>query len=142
MKNLLTATILLLFMSGNALAGSEYEKCISQEKALKMQESGDCSGLKYLLDPSGCFSTQKALKEYAAGKCKKIGMAEQVDSGAPMLLPEKKTSGSTSPDLNKRATGTPSRESTIEKLKEENARLAAEISRLTAENEQLRKAGR
>src|SRR5512133_1189926 len=91
MKNLLFAAALLLCISGTALAGLEYDKCIKEEKALKAQEAGDCSGLKYLLNPSGCFATRKLLKEEGSGKCRKIGIAENVDFSTPKAIPEKKS---------------------------------------------------
>jgi hypothetical protein len=163
MKNLLTVSALLLSVSGTALAGSEYDRCIKAEKALKAQEVGECSGLRYLLNPSACFATQKALKEYKAGKCRQIGTAENVDFNAQAVTPEKKSGSPGSPGstsktgsagrvittdsagnvgivtVKKVETDVPRQESTLEQLKEENARLKAEISRLKAENEQLRK---
>jgi hypothetical protein len=160
MKNLLTVSALLLLVTGTALAGSKYDRCIKDEKALKEQETGQCSGLRYLLNPSACYATQKALKEYKAGKCRQIGTAENVDFNAPATAPEKKGSspGSTGKTgsvtttdgagnagivtVKKVETDVPQQESTLEQLKEENARLKAEISRLKAENEQFRKAGR
>jgi len=160
MKNLLTVSALLLLASGTALAGSGYDGCIKEEKALKAKEASECHGLRYILNPSACYGTQKALKEYKAGKCRQIGTAENVDFNAPAVIPEKKSSspGSTSKtgsagttdsavnvgnvDVKKVETDVPQQEPTLEQLKEENARLKAEISRLKTENEQLRKAGR
>lgn len=143
MKNLLIISALILLISGNALAGTEYDKCVKEEKALKTQEAGDCSGLKYLLNPSACFVTRKALKEYASGKCKKIGMAENVDFSVQQVMPEKKgsvstinkTSNSGGVAVKKAEPEAAQQEPTIEQLKEENARLKAEI-------EQLRRTGR
>ena len=163
MKNLLTLSALLLLLSGTALAGSGYDSCIKEEKALKAKEAGECSGLRQLLNPSACYGTQKALKEYKAGKCRQIGTTENVDFNARAAIPEKKSStsgsagntestGSASTTVSpgnvgivtekKIDTDVPQQETTFEQLKEENARLKTEISRLKAENEQLRNAGR
>jgi len=154
MKKILTVSSLLLLISGTALAGSRYDECIKEEQALKAQQAGDCSGLKYLLNPSACFATQKALKVYAAGKCRQIGTEENVDFSAPKAVPEKKSpppaktvstvpvAGAASVAVKKEVREVPQQEYTIEQLKEENARLKAENSRLRMENEQLRKAGR
>jgi len=162
MKNLLTASALLLLMSGNALAGSEYDRCIKEEQALKAQAASQCSGLRHLLNPSACYATQKALKEYQAGKCKEIGAAENVDMNAQAVTPEKKSSspgrisktgssGSVSTTnsagnagivtARKAETVVPQQEPTLEQLKEDNTRLKAEVTRLRKEIEQLRKAG-
>lgn len=163
MKNLLTVSALLLLISGHALAGSEYDRCIKEEQALKAQKTGQCSGLRYLLNPSACFATQKTLKEYKAGKCRQIGVTENVDFNAQAVTPEKKSSSSGSISktgstgsvittnsaenvgivtVKKVETDVPQQETTLEQLADENARLKAEISRLKTENEQLRKAGR
>lgn len=165
MKNILIIAALLLLFAGNSLAGSGYERCLQDEKALKAQEAGDCNGLKHLLNPSACFATRRLLKEYQAGKCRQIGLAEQVDFNAPAVLPEKRvsppatsstssTAGSSanvssaintkkinSGEEKRGAAQVAQPESTLEQLREENTRLKAEISRLQAENEQLRKAG-
>jgi len=154
MRNLLTVSALLLLLPGTALAGSELDSCIKEEKALKAQEASECSGLRYLLNPSACFATQKALKEYRAGKCRQIGTAGHVDFNAQAVTPGKNSSsaGSVIPAdsagnagivaVKKVETDVLQQETTLEQLKEENGRLKAEISRLKAENEQLRKAGR
>jgi hypothetical protein len=149
MRKILTVSALLLLTAGTALAGSEYDRCIKEEKALKVQEAGDCSGLSYLLNPSACFATQKALKEYTStGKCKKIGIAEHVDFSAVPVIQEKKSgsvskAGVAGPAVVKKAEAEVARqEGSCEQLKDENARLKAEISRLTAELEQYTKACR
>jgi hypothetical protein len=90
MKTILTMTALFILISGNARAGNQYDACINQEKALKTKEAGDCSGFRYLLDPSSCFKTRKALKEYTDGKCTALGTAEQVDFSTPNIVSEKK----------------------------------------------------
>jgi hypothetical protein len=141
MKNILVVSALLLLISGNALAGVEYDRCVNEEKSLKAQEVSNCGGLRYLLNPSGCFATRKALKEYASGKCKEIGTAESVDfSVQKKVVPEKKYIGEAGTRQKRIETELPQQATTIEQLKEENARLKAEIIRLKTENEQLRKA--
>jgi hypothetical protein len=154
MKNCLIVSAVLLLISGNALAGSSYDECIKKEKAMKAQEADDCSGLKYLFNPSGCFATRKALKEYAAGKCRQVGVTENVDFNAPKIISEKKVPSpvntiSSVPVISgadvsekKEISEKPLQEFTLEQLKEENVRLKAEISRLKKENDQLRKGGR
>jgi hypothetical protein len=150
MKNILIVTALLLLITGNAMAVSEYDRCIKEEKSLKTQEAGDCSGLKSMLNPSACYATQKALKEYRGGKCRQIGISENVDFSVPKAIPEKinppSSTASTVPGNNTASVPTkkdvreiPQQMYTIEQLKEENERLKAEISRLKTENEQLRK---
>jgi len=153
MKNVCITVALLLLITGNALAGVEYDRCIKEEKALKAQEAGDCSGLKHLLNPSACYATKKALKEYRGGKCRQIGTEENVDFSTPKAVPEKNipapaTTVSTVPvagtahvAVKKEVREIP-QEYTFEQLKEENTRLKAENSRLRIENEQLRKTGR
>jgi hypothetical protein len=127
-------------ISGNALANSEYDKCIKEEKDLKMQEAIECSGLRYLLNPSGCFATRKTLKDYSSGKCKKNGMIESVDFNSNKIVQENKIITNSSFDPKKAEIKVPQQVNMNDQLKEENARLKAEISRLKAENEQLRKA--
>ena len=161
MRMILTASALLLLVSGNTWAGSGYDRCTKEEQALRTQEAGDCHGLRYLLNPSACFATQKKLKEYTStDKCRKIGLAEKVDFSTPPVIPEKRVATTTTTDSAGSAdslgkTGTvsplavikteptvPQPESTCEQLKEENTRLKAEVSRLTTELEQYTKACR
>lgn len=141
MKNRLIVSTLLLLLSGNALAGVEYDNCLKKEKALKVQEASECSGLRYMLNPSGCFATRKALKEYTPGTCKKIGIAENVDFSVQRVIPDNRASSSSCAVQKKVESNVAQQESTFEQLKDENARLKAEITRLTLENEQLRKTG-
>jgi hypothetical protein len=94
MKTILTMTALFILISGIARAGNQYDACINQEKALKTKETRDCSGLRYLLDPSSCYKTQRELKEYTDGKCAAIGATEQVDECGPNPAPEKRSPGS------------------------------------------------
>ncbi len=154
MNKVLIVSMLLLLMTGNALAGIAYDKCLKEEKTLKSKENHDCGGLSYLLNPNACFATRKTLKEYAAGKCKKIGLAENVDFSVQQAIPESKASNSTSVARVKKITTTdnavsnttgpetPQQEITVERLQTENARLKAENNRLKAENEQLKKISR
>jgi len=154
MKNIVISAALLLLITGNALAGVEYDRCIKEEKALKAKEAGDCSGLKHLLNPSACYATKKVLKEYKGGKCRQIGLAENVDFSAPRVIPEQKNpppvkavstvpvNSNASESVKKAEREAPQQAYTIEQLKEENARFKAEIDRLKTENEQLRKTGR
>jgi hypothetical protein len=151
MKNVCITAALLLLITGNALAGVEYDRCIKEEKALKTKEAGDCSGFKHLLNPSACYATKKALKEYKGGKCRQIGLSENVDFGAPKIIPEKTVSNTGSAGtitsvesvaVQKAECEIPQQSYSIEQLKEENAHLKTEIDRLKTENEQLRNAGR
>ena len=144
----MTVSALFLLLAGNVLAGSEYDKCIREENALKAEESGNCSGFSYIFNPNGCFAAQKALKKYTStDKCRKIGIVEHVDLSAPPVASAAKPGsidkiGSVSPvDVKKPEHTLPQQEGTCEQLKEENQRLKAEISRLKTENEQLRKTG-
>jgi hypothetical protein len=154
MKNILIASALLLLIPVTALAGSRYDECVKEEKALKSQQAGDCSGLKYLLNPSACFATQKALRAYAGGKCRQIGTEENVEFSTPKAVPEKKNlppastvstvpvAGNSGVSVKKDIHEVPQQEYSIEELKADNARLKVENNRLRMENDQLRKAGR
>ena len=68
-------------------------------------------------------------------------MAENVDFSVQTVIPERKVIKVSNVNQKTVETETPQQETTIEQLKRENAHLKAEISRLNAENEQLRKAG-
>jgi len=151
MKTILVLSALFLLITGTALAGSGYDNCIKEEKALKAEEVSACGGLSYLLNPSSCFAKRKLLKEYSAGKCRKIGAAENVDFSAVTVIPEKKdiiigtgsrVSTPASATAIKAAPGAVQGETTLEQLKEENTRLKAEVIRLTTELEQYTKACR
>lgn len=148
MRIFLTVSVLLLLISGNVQAGSEYDRCIKEVKSLQAREASACSGFSYLVNPSGCFATQKALKEYTStGKCKEIGIAEGVDFSSPPVIPTKNagstgSAGTVSPAAVKKSERElPQQENSCEQLKDENARLKAEINRLKAENERLTKLG-
>ena len=163
MKNIAMVLLLLIVMSGQVLAGSGYDTCIKEEKALKAKETVECNGLRYLLNPSACYGTQNALKEYKSGKCRQIGISENVDFNVQPATPEKKAAaaGSASTTSNKDSVSNVSKtesvgtvatkkadpevqnqEPTFEQLRDENTRLKAEISRLKAELEQFGKACR
>ncbi len=136
MRMILALTTLILLMAGNLLAGSGYDRCIKEELALKTKEKDACSGLSYILNPSGCFATQKALKEYtSSGKCRKIGVAEKVDFNAPASVSAKDAAPVAA---GKAASEVTHQEVRREQPRDEIARLKEEISRLKAENEQLR----
>ena len=144
MRTILTLLFLLL-TAGNLLAGSGYDRCIKEESALKAKEKGACSGLSYVLNPTGCFATRKALQEYTTGgKCRKIGSAEQVELSAPPPA-SPKGSGTVRPvehvdqaTLIQNWPEAPHREAGTAQLRDELARLKEEISRLKAENERLK----
>lgn len=170
MKTILIVSALLLLISGNASAGSQYEACIKKVKALKAKETSDCSGLRYLLDPSSCFRTQRELKE-SDGTCAAIGAAEGVDTSTPQPVPENRGTAAPQkpavaapaaavPDKNAASvvptpaqkpaaaavtvqpavSAEPAPEMTCDQARAENVRLKSENNRLRAENEQLRKA--
>ncbi len=144
MRTILILSALLLSMAGNLMAGSGYDRCVKEEAALKAKEKDACSGLSYVLNPSGCFATRKALKEYASGKCRKIGVSEKVDLNAPAVVPAKNNTpaptveraGQAAPV--KPAPELPPKEIARERPEDEISRLKEEIGRLTAENERLR----
>lgn len=144
----LILSALLLLISGNVLAGTEYDNCIKKQNALKTQEASNCNGLSYLLNPSACFATRKALTEYTStGKCNKIGITENVNFSVPPVIPARnpastsKVDGANPVAVKKSESEAPPQESTYEQLKDENSRLKTEINRLKAENEKLRKTG-
>lgn len=135
----MTISALLLLPSGNALAASEYDKCIKEVNSLKAEETSSCSGFSYIFNPSRCFATRKALKAYTStDKCKKIGIIEMGDLNTPINKPKA--------DLNSPADEIKSEphvlNTTCDKLKDENVLLREENNRLKTENEQLRKTGK
>ena len=157
MKRILLFSSLTLFISGTALAGGDYDTCIREEKSLRAREADDCSGMRYLFNPSGCFAAKRILKEHAAGACSEFVRAGRVGQTAPHLIQEKKTapvavipatSKPTSRTISDPATTPPAGKTMDEvsqptassdQLKTENARLKAEIERLKMENEKLKK---
>lgn len=149
MRTILTVSALLLLIAGNALAVSEYDRCINEEKTLRRREAGECSGFSYLVNPSACFKTRRILNEYtSSGKCHEIGVTENVDFGVQPPLPPKnagsggKTAASGRGITKRTELEAPQQESGCEQLSLENTRLKTENSRLKTENELLRKTGR
>jgi len=148
MRITLTLTTLFLLLSGTALAGSGYDACLKEQSALEAREASECSGFRYLFNPSPCFTTQRALREYTTtDKCKNIGIAEHVDFSVQPVSLEEKVGGDGMVDggnpvaVKKPEPEVPHQENTCEQLKEENTLLKAEVLRLKTENEQLRKMG-
>ena len=163
MRLALIVSGMVFALAGTALAGSGYDRCLKEEKALKAKVASDCSGLRYLLDPNSCFRTRKNLQEYTDGKCAAIGAAEQVDLTPPPAVPEQRGSTVSAPQKaappappvavpvisppavvtaappDPAATAAPLPGVTLGQLQEENARLKAENQRLKSEIEQLRK---
>jgi len=134
-----------LLLPGHVLAASGYDTCIQEEKTLRAQEKEQCSGLSYLLNPSGCFAAQKALRAHQDGKCREITGAGNINPApippsAPPTVPapaQPLPAPTRSPDAAKETgSGT---EQECDRLKTENVRLKAEIERLRAEIEQLGK---
>jgi hypothetical protein len=146
----------LLLIAGNALAGTGYDTCIKEEKALKEQEAGKCSGLSKLLNPSGCFAAQRVLKEQAA-KCAEIARIDKPEApAAPVVVPAipgkmgiaapvpkaiEEPARTVSKPLSKAEPSVPQAPVDPELYKEENARLKAEIERLKSENQRLQRIG-
>jgi len=135
----------LLLLPGHALAASGYDTCVQEEKTLLAQEKERCSGLSYILNPSGCFAAQKALREQQGGKCRDIIREGEIKAApippfAPPIVP---TPAQTTPaparttDAAEKPGGGTEQE--CSRLKTENVRLRAEIERLRAEIEQLGK---
>jgi hypothetical protein len=145
MRVFMTVFAFVFLMSGNVLAGSEYDKCIKEENALKAEESSNCSGFNYTFNPSACFATRKALKKYTStDKCKKIGITEHVDFNIPAVIPVaqpgniEKIGSDTPAEVKTPELRALQQESTYNQLKDENQRLKAEIIRLKTENQLLR----
>ncbi len=154
MKNLLIATILLSLVPGTVRAATTYETCMKEEKVLKTREVDDCRGLKYLLNPSGCFATRKKVKEFAGGACAEIIRAGKPETVAEPSPPQKMGVATPVAPPTPTSIESPTKAvtqtavttepvaahipATLEQLKEENARLKAEIGRLTIENKKLR----
>ena len=134
-----------LLLPGHVLAASGYDACVQEENTLLAQEKERCSGLSYLLNPSGCFSARKALKAQQGGKCRDIIRAGEIKAAPipPSAPPTVPTPAQTAPAparttdaAEEPASGT---EQECYRLKAENVRLRAEIERLRAEIEQLGK---
>jgi len=118
--------------AGTAVAGTGYDRCIAEEKALRTDAADRCSGLSYILNPSGCFIAQKALKAFDGDKCRSMRTSEKTET-------EPQSITVAVPACKKAPDEPPVPEPDVEQLKAENARLKAEIVRLRAEMEQLRK---
>lgn len=120
-------SFILMIITIDASAGTGYDNCLREEKALRSRESGACSGMSYLFNPSGCFATQKDLKDYDKGKCRAIGLSEHVVFGKDGVkdVPVTMT-------LMPATNLTPRQQTEIEALRLEVTRLNAEIIRLKA----------
>jgi hypothetical protein len=76
---MIRALLLIAFVTifnCNAYAASDYDACLMQENLLRAKEATQCSGLQYLLNPSGCYATRKSLKVFDEGKCARISRTE------------------------------------------------------------------
>jgi molecular chaperone GrpE (heat shock protein) len=121
----------LSLQAGAAVAGTAYDRCIAEEKALRTEAADRCSGLSYILNPSGCFIAQKALKAFDCDKCRAIRTSEKTGTepqSITVAVPPRSDSGH-----EKAPHEAPEPEPDVEQLKAENARLKAEIVRLRAE---------
>ncbi|HEY6871647.1 MAG TPA: hypothetical protein VI298_02850 [Geobacteraceae bacterium] len=134
-----------LLLPGHVLAASGYDTCVQEEQTLRAQEKDRCSGLRYILNPSGCFAAQKALKAHREGKCRDIIRAGETKAAPippaappPVSAPARPAPASprTTDAAKEQGTGA---EQECDRLKAENARLRAEIERLRAEIDQLGK---
>ena len=167
MKKLIVSLAVIAMTAGICQADSGYEACLNSEKALKAEEKSDCSGMKYLLNPSGCFATRKKVKEQRI-KCAELAVTQPARQTAaepkpPVVtppsplqdpVPVKPTTAPTirndvqpSPPATVPSKPAPRPSSTraesqpalsCDQLKEENARLKIENERLKAEVEQLK----
>lgn len=138
MNKVLALVAMVILSSGSALAGDGYDRCVREEKALRAEVVDSCSGVRYLLNPSGCFAAQKAVKGYDNDRCRKIGETEKVTATPPAAVPEKKTGPDAGPAQAERKPAVPRQDSDVERLKAENDQLKAEIARLKAEIAQLK----
>jgi hypothetical protein len=138
MRVTLAAIIIALSLAaGTAVAGTVYDRCSAEEKALRLETVDQCGGLSYLLNPSGCFIAQKALKAFDSDKCRALKEAEQT---APEPQPGTAAEPPRSDKVDAKAPpDAPVPEPDTAQLKAENARLKAEIVRLRAEMKQLRR---
>ena len=85
--------IAVLLLPAYVLAAAEYDACVQEEKTLRAQDKDRCSGLSYLLNPSGCFAVQKAIRAYNNGKCPGIIRAGNIQPAPnpPMSPPAETT---------------------------------------------------
>lgn len=71
------AVILIFTLTSSAVfAGSGYDACRQEERYLLSEETQQCGGMSYILNPTPCFRTRKALVPYAKGKCRTIAANE------------------------------------------------------------------
>lgn len=141
MRSVVISVAVLLLLPGPARAASGYEKCLQEEQALRTQEKEKCSGLSYLLNPSGCFTAQKALKAFTAGACPGIIASSKPQQSSAPATPATAQVPVSSPVPPPAAAkeAVKGGEGACDRLREENARLKAEVERLRSEVEQLRK---
>jgi hypothetical protein len=133
-----------LLLPGHLLAASGYDTCVQEEQTLRAQEKDRCSGLSYILNPSGCFAAQKALKAHREGKCRDIVRAGETKAPVPPAAPPPVPAPALTAPAPPRTAGAAKEPGTgteqeCDRLKAENARLRAEIERLRAEIDQLGK---
>jgi len=152
MKRLATVIVLMLVSAGScAFAGSGYDSCRQEENRLRLDETEQCSGWGYILNPSACFNTRKALAPYAGGKCRAIAVSEGVAeekseaaAPAPPVPAGVKVSPAAAehpgqPAVTRESTPVAaSRPSELELLKKEVAELKAELELLKKEVLKLR----
>lgn len=142
-RPIVSLSTLLILMTGNVHAGNEHDKCIKDENSLKAEEVNNCNGFNYVFNPNACFTTRKELKKYtSADKCRKIGIAENVDFKTPLVAPAEKNKVKNQVDPSNPVPQVQSLKSACEQLEDENVLLKDEINRLKVANEQLRKTGR
>ena len=121
---------------GSAVAETGDDRCSAELKTLRTEAVNRCSGLSYVLNPSGCFIAQKALKAFDVDKCSALRASEKtgaVPQSVTVAEPPRIDGGH---EKAPREAFVP--ESDVAQLKAENARLKAEIVRLRADLEQLR----
>lgn len=135
-----TLAVIIMALSlpaGTVVAGTGYDRCIAEERALRTEAVDRCSGLSYVLNPSGCFIARKALRAFDGDKCGALRTSEQTETEPQSIrgvVPPRSDSGhEKAPDE------ALAPEPGMEQLKAENARLKSELVRLRAEMEHLRK---
>lgn len=165
MKIITALLSLSILLTGHALAATDHEICVQEMNTLAKREQDRCSGLSYLLNPSGCFAAQKALKVHQSGRCREIVKTGEVrpemqppsppptdappvrsppalpapDPKPPAEPPHAETPPATSPAPSAASGEGSGAVKECGQLRAENARLTAETDRLRAELELLRK---
>ncbi|HTG83046.1 MAG TPA: hypothetical protein VL949_13965 [Geobacteraceae bacterium] len=137
MKAVAALVAVALLLPGHVLAASDYERCLQEEATLRKEEKEKCSGLSYLLNPSGCFAAQKAVKAFTSGACPgtiKAGSAQPVPVPPAPPLPVK-----TPPAPAAVKDDVKAGKDECDRLWEENVRLKVEVDRLRSEIERLKK---